>query len=197
VQVRNLRCLCGGQLAPKSGRARRSPTYSDDLVTALGFIWRIARYPTGKRLAPMLPVLVPSLRRDGELVMGDAEAELLISMSPSTIDRRLLPARRLRMPRGRSHTKPGILLKSQIPIRTWSEWDDARPGFVEVDCQRPLGIPHRRPGEFHADGHRSTLRDGHGKSPRTAASSPRGRPRELPADDWQTGSAVEGHDPLS
>jgi hypothetical protein len=64
-------------------------------------------------------------------------------------------------------------------------------------CQRPLGIPHRRPGEFHADGHRSALRDGHGKSPRTATSSPRGRPRELPADDWQTGSAVEGHDPLS
>ena len=65
--------------------------------------------------------------------MGDAEAELLVSMSPSAIDRRLLPARRLLMPRGRSHTKPGTLLKSQIPIRSWSEWDDARPGFVEVD----------------------------------------------------------------
>jgi hypothetical protein len=113
--------------------AKRSPTYSDDLVAALGLIWRIARYPTGKRLAPMLPVLVPSLRRDGELLMSEAEAELLISMSPATIDRRLAAARRLFMPRGRSHTKPGTLLKSQIPIRTWSDWDDARPGFVEVD----------------------------------------------------------------
>ena len=122
-----------GRIRPVRPRARRSLTYSDDLVTALGFVWRIARYPTGKRLAPMLAVLVASLRRDGELQMGDAEAELLISMSPSTIDRRLLPARRLLMPRGRSHTKPGTLLKSQIPIRTWSEWDDARPGFVEVD----------------------------------------------------------------
>src|SRR5699024_7894428 len=35
--------------------------------------------------------------------------------------------------RGRSHTKPGSLLKSQIPIRTWAEWDDAVPGFVEID----------------------------------------------------------------
>ena len=122
-----------GRIRPVRPRARRAPTYSDDLVTALGFVWRIARYPTGKRLAPMLPVLVASLRRDGELQMGDAEAELLISMSPSTIDRRVLPARRLLMARGRSHTKPGTLLKSQIPIRTWSEWDDARPGFVEVD----------------------------------------------------------------
>ena len=37
------------------------------------------------------------------------------------------------MPRGRSHTKPGSLLKSQIPIRTWAEWDNVVPGFVEID----------------------------------------------------------------
>ena len=37
------------------------------------------------------------------------------------------------MPRGRSHIKPGSLLKSQIPIRTWADWDDAVPGFVEID----------------------------------------------------------------
>jgi hypothetical protein len=37
------------------------------------------------------------------------------------------------VPRGRSHTKPGTLLKSQIPIRTWAEWDDAVAGFVEID----------------------------------------------------------------
>jgi hypothetical protein len=37
------------------------------------------------------------------------------------------------MLRGRSHTKPGTLLKSQIPIRTWAEWDDAVRGFVEID----------------------------------------------------------------
>ncbi len=35
--------------------------------------------------------------------------------------------------RGRSHTKPGSLLKSAIPIRTWAQWDDAVPGFVEID----------------------------------------------------------------
>jgi hypothetical protein len=95
--------------------------------------WRIARYPTGKRLAPMLPVLLSALRRDGELQMTDAEAGQLVMMSPATIDRRLAPVRRLLVPHGRSHTKPGTLLKSQIPIRTWSEWDDARPGFVEID----------------------------------------------------------------
>jgi len=114
-------------------RGARQPTYSDELVAALALVWRVSRYPTGKRLAPMLSLLVPALRRDGELDIDDAQAALLMAMAPATIDRRLAGARRLLMPKGRSHTKPGTLLKSQIPIRTWSEWDDARPGFVEVD----------------------------------------------------------------
>jgi len=114
-------------------RAPRPPTYSDELVAALALCWRVARYPTGKRLAPMLAVLVPALRRDAELSMSDADAALLCRMRPSTIDLRLAPYRRLLMPRGRSHTKPGSLLKSQIPIRTWSEWDEGRPGFLEID----------------------------------------------------------------
>jgi len=111
----------------------RTPTYSFELVECLAVCWRVARYPTGKRLAAMLPVLVPALRRDGELEMSDDDALALVAMSAATIDRRLAVARRLLMPRGRSHTKPGTLLKSQIPIRTWSEWTEETPGFVEVD----------------------------------------------------------------
>ena len=78
-------------------------------------------------------MLVPILRRDGELDLSDAEAALLVAMSAATIDRRLAGERAKMMPRGRSHTKPGSLLKSQIPIRTWVDWDDAVPGFVEID----------------------------------------------------------------
>jgi transposase InsO family protein len=87
--------------------------------------------PAGKRLA--LVVLVPILRRDGELDLTDAEAALLCRMSAATIDRRLAPERARMTLRGRSHTKPGSLLKSQIPIRTWADWNDAAPGFVEID----------------------------------------------------------------
>jgi hypothetical protein len=58
---------------------------------------------------------------------------LLVAMSAATIDRRLAGERAKMMARGRSHTKPGSLLKSQIPIRTWADWDDAVPGFVEID----------------------------------------------------------------
>lgn len=114
-------------------RPARQPLYPRAVVEALAVCWRVTRYPTGKRLSPMLPVLVRSLRRDGVLSLDDAQATLLCQMSPATIDRRLAPLRQLLTPKGRSHTKPGTLLKSQIPIRTWSEWDEDRPGFVEID----------------------------------------------------------------
>ena len=51
--------------------------------------WAVLRAPSGKRLAPMLAVLVPVLRRDGELDLTDGEAALLVAMSAATIDRRL------------------------------------------------------------------------------------------------------------
>ncbi|MCI4659907.1 DDE-type integrase/transposase/recombinase [Cryobacterium zhongshanensis] len=115
---------------PRPGRA---PTYSPALTRALITCWKVLRAPAGKRLAPMLGVLVPLLRRDGDLDISDEEAALLVRMSAATIDRRLAPERAKIALRGRSHTKPGTLLKSQIPIRTWADWDDAVPGFVEID----------------------------------------------------------------
>ena len=115
---------------PRPGRA---PTYGPAVTRALVKCWAVLRAPSGKRLAPMLPTLVPLLRRDNELNLTDAEAALLVRMSAATIDRRLAPERGKLLSRSRSHTKPGTLLKSQIPIRTWADWDDAAPGFVEID----------------------------------------------------------------
>ena len=114
-------------------RAGRAPTYGPRVTTALVKCWAVLRAPAGKRLAPILAVLVPLLRRDGELDLTDVEAALLVRMSAATIDRRLGPERFKMMSRGRSHTKPGTLLKSQILIRTWAERDNAVPGFVEID----------------------------------------------------------------
>lgn len=114
-------------------RAPRTPTYGPELLPALITCWATLRAPAGKLLAPMLPVLVPVLRRDEEIILTDDQAELLARMSAATIDRKLAGERAKMMVRGRSHTKPGSLLKSQIPIRTWAEWDDAVPGFVEID----------------------------------------------------------------
>jgi len=65
--------------------------------------------------------------------VSDETAALLVAMSAATMDRRLAPDRAKLAVRGRSHTKPGSLLKDSIPIRTWAQWDDAVPGFVEID----------------------------------------------------------------
>jgi hypothetical protein len=114
-------------------RPGRTPVYGPDLLPSLVTCWAVLRAPAGRLLAPMLPVLVPLLRRDKELLITDAQAALLMRMSAATIDRKLAGERAKLFPRGRSHTKPGTLLKSQIPVRTWAEWDDAVPGFVEID----------------------------------------------------------------
>jgi hypothetical protein len=59
--------------------------------------------------------------------------------SAPTIDRLLQPEREKMKLKGRSGTKPGTLLKHQIPVRTFSEWDDKRPGFLEIDLGYPKG----------------------------------------------------------
>src|SRR5680860_942921 len=78
-----------GTVRVVTARKARTPIYSPRVVSGLEQCWRVARCPAGKRLAPMLAMLVPMLRRDGELALNDTEAALLISMSPATIDRRL------------------------------------------------------------------------------------------------------------
>jgi len=114
-------------------RPPRPPKYGPKVVAALVFCWAVLGMPAGKRLAPMLGELVVTLRRFGELGIDDDTAALLVGMSAATIDRRLAPERKRHQLKGRSRTKPGTLLKSQIPVRTWADWDDARPGFVEID----------------------------------------------------------------
>jgi hypothetical protein len=122
-------------LRPKlvTPRSPRPLTYGPDVISALTVCWTVLGMPAGKRLAPMLGELVAVLRHFGELVLEEDTAALLVSMSAATIDRRLAPERRKHQLKGRATTKPGSLLKSQIPVRTWADWDDDRPGFVEID----------------------------------------------------------------
>ena len=116
-----------------STRRPRPPRYGPKAVAALVLCWSVVGMPAGKRLAPILGELVSVLRRYGELDIDQDTATLLADMSAATIDRRLAPERKKYLARGRSRTKPGTLLKSQIPVRTWADWDDAVPGFVEID----------------------------------------------------------------
>jgi transposase InsO family protein len=117
-----------------SPRRPRSPVYGPEVIAALRLVWAVMDAPAGKRMAPFLTEMVERLRACGELLIDDDMAAALCAMSAATIDRRLAADRRALTIKGRSLTKPGSLLKSQIPIRTWADWDDAAPGFVEIDC---------------------------------------------------------------
>lgn len=122
-------------LVIKSVRPRkpRPRVYGDDLLPALTRCWVLLRAPAGKIMAPFMPVLVPLLRAEGEITLTDAQADLLAGISAATIDRMLAGERQRMRLRGRSRTKPGSLLKHQIPIRTFADWNENEPGFVEID----------------------------------------------------------------
>jgi len=113
-------------------RARRR-FYDEKVATALKRIWMIMDNVCGKRLAPNLSEIVRVLEKFGEIRISSETRRKLEGMSASTIDRMLAGEKREYLSGSRSRTKPGTLLKNQIPIRTFSEWDEKRPGFVEID----------------------------------------------------------------
>jgi hypothetical protein len=120
-----------GQSPPP--RAPRPRIYGEDVAEPLRMIWATLNGPSGKRLAPFMAEIVQVLERHGELEVSEAVRDKLLAVSAATIDRMLAPDRARLEIKGRSGTKPGTLLKRQIPIRTFADWDDARPGFCEVD----------------------------------------------------------------
>jgi hypothetical protein len=114
-------------------RRNRPRTYSNEVVVPLQKVWVICDGICSKRLAPYLAEIVPKLEQLGELTLDDEVRRKLLRISPATVDRLLAPVRKRYELRARSQTKPGTLIKHQIPIRTFSDWDEARPGFVEID----------------------------------------------------------------
>jgi hypothetical protein len=122
---------------PPPVRAPREPVYRYDeqQIWALTQCWAVLDGPCGKVLKPALTATMANLAAHGHLNLAPGTVEALTRISAATIDRRLAGARaQLRVPgKGRSMTRPGSMLKSQIPLKTWAEWDDAVPGFVEID----------------------------------------------------------------
>jgi len=125
--------------APKGRKKKgRRKVYRGEVVQALIQVWGICGRICSKRLHPFLPEIVTVLERHEELQISPETKALLLQMSRSTIDRCLQPAR-FEHRRGLSTTKPGVWLKKAIPVRTYAEWDDARPGFVEMDLVAHCG----------------------------------------------------------
>lgn len=94
-----------------------------------------------KRVKPEIGVAIDSLVEAKELVCSPLQRRKIIKISPATIDRLLKKYRKRPIGKGRSYTKPGTLLKIQIPVRTFADWTENKVGFFEIDlCGHDGGL---------------------------------------------------------
>jgi hypothetical protein len=125
-------------IKPKENKRGRTPLYNKEaIVKPLKKIWLSANLPCSKRLKAVLPLWLPGYIQEYGNIPEEV-TEALIAISPATIDRLLKPVRVKYKGRGRSTTKPGTLLRKQIPIKT-NQWDESRPGFLEADTVAHCG----------------------------------------------------------
>ena len=124
-------------------KRKRRPKYSHGVVEVLRVIWEAANYPWSLRLKALLPVWLPWVKKH-MAVSPRLERELL-AISPRQIDRRLGPYKKQVKRRLYGRTKPGTLLKHQIPIKA-ERWQTSEPGFGEIDLVSHSG--DRADGEF-------------------------------------------------
>lgn len=128
-----------GLKVPKAIKRGRERRYGKDVQVALVVAWSAANCICGKRLVPFLPELVKSLEEHGHLALTDEVRNQLLAMSAATADRILADLRPDKQRRGATTTKAGSLLKHQIPIRTFTDWNETQPGFFEVDAVAHCG----------------------------------------------------------
>jgi hypothetical protein len=114
-------------------KRRRGREYGEEVVEALKAMWARLDYVCGKRMQRAIPGALESLERHGEIEVSREVRGKLLRISGATIDRLLRKEREKYALKNRGGTKPGTLLKSQIPIRTFAEWDEGRAGFMEID----------------------------------------------------------------
>ncbi|MDR2730715.1 MAG: hypothetical protein LBB81_07455 [Treponema sp.] len=122
----------------------RKPKYTGEFLIVLRKIWAFFSYRCGKILSPFMREQTGFLEQPFHIT--DKDKELLLSISPSTIDRLLKADKKKLALKGKSGTKPGKLLKKQIPVRTYYAEADKKPGFFEIDTVHHCGTSDS--GEF-------------------------------------------------
>jgi hypothetical protein len=120
-------------------RAGRPRLYGPAVAAAVEVLWQATGHIGPPRLHPFVPELLDRLPREGDLTLASEVDKRVRQGSPATLGRLLAPARATRPPRGATTTRVGTWLRHEIPIRTFTEWDDAGPGFFEVDLGAHCG----------------------------------------------------------
>ena len=125
--------LSGGRVVGRRPiRRPRRAVYGDEDREALLILSALFDGISSRRLRAAMDAELPGLYQSNVLQVSPACYQRLLRISPATIDR-LLAGRRPLVRKSRGFTKPGTLLKHQIPVRTWNEWNENCPGFCEMD----------------------------------------------------------------
>ena len=113
----------------KVPRGRR--IYDEAVRQALIVVWEASDRICGKRLKAALPSMVESLERHGHLDLDPGARERLFSASASTMDRLLRPVRE--QAGSRRRLKRRRKMGSRVPVRTFMDWNEPSPGYLEID----------------------------------------------------------------
>ena len=126
-------------MGPVVRRGRRC-VYDEAVTDGLILLWEASDRMCGKRLKALLPILIPALERHGHLSLDSGVRERLLAVSAATIDRRLAPARAVTAgQRRRRWSRPDGGVRASVPVRTFGDWQDPAPGFVEADLVAHCG----------------------------------------------------------
>jgi hypothetical protein len=128
-----MRLLRAGQPKRRSGPRPGRRIYDDATREALIVIWEASDRICGKRLRPLVPVLVEAMERHGHLHLAPEVRISVLAMSAATIDRALREVRRQAGRSARRKAPPSAALRRSVAVRTFDGWDNPAPGFVEAD----------------------------------------------------------------
>ena len=134
----SIRVLNGSSAVPAVRRGRRS-VYDEAVTEGLVVLWEASDRVCGKRLKALLPTLVPALERHGHVTLDPRVREQLMAVSAATIDRRLASARAVTAGQRRRRRSGGDSVRGRVPVRTFGDWQDPAPGFVEADLVAHCG----------------------------------------------------------
>ena len=127
---------------PKRARRRagRPSRYPRTLRPILEQVWELSDHLCSKRLAPFLPALLGALERHDEVQLSPEQRTALLQISPAAIDRLLRPVRRLHRRHGLATTSSSLAaLRTQVPLRTFTEWGNVPPGHLQADLLAHCG----------------------------------------------------------
>jgi hypothetical protein len=128
-----MRLLRAGQPSHRSGPRRARRLYNDAVREALIVLWEASDRICGKRLRPLVPILVEAMEQHGHIQLAHEVRVALLAMSAATIDRALHEVREPGGGRKRRHAPPSAAIRRSVAVRTFDGWDNPPPGFVEAD----------------------------------------------------------------